>query len=55
MQVNRQQLMDEGYNILHNVVPPDQLQSLRNSIEHMVNRRKEALCPAAHSQPTAGG
>ncbi len=41
MQVDRQQLMDEGYNILHNVVPPDQLQPLRNSIEHMVNRKKE--------------
>lgn len=41
MQVNRQQLMDDGYNILRNVVPPDRLEPMRNSIEQMVDRRKE--------------
>ena len=49
MQVNRQQLMDEGYNILRNVVPPDQLQPLRSGIEHMVDRRKELSRPTPHS------
>ncbi|MBI1924624.1 phytanoyl-CoA dioxygenase family protein [Candidatus Poribacteria bacterium] len=41
MQVNRQQLMEEGYNILRNVVPKERLEPLRRSIEQMVNRRKE--------------
>ena len=49
MQVNRQQLMDNGYNILRNVVPPNQLEPLRESIEHMVNRRREIA--AQHRTP----
>ena len=41
MQVDRKKFTEEGYNILPNVVPPDQLDSLRQNIEHMVNCRKE--------------
>ena len=55
MQVNRQQLMDEGYNILRNVVPPDQLQPLRNGIEHMVNRRKELSAQRRTPDQPPGG
>ena len=55
MQVNRQQLMDEGYNILRNVVPPDQLQPLRNSIEHMVDRRKELSAQRRTPDQPPGG
>ena len=55
MQVNRQQLMDEGYNILRSVVPPDQLQPLRDSIEHMVDRRKELSAQRRTPDQPPGG
>ncbi len=41
MQVDQLRFTEEGYNILRNVVPTSQLESLRTNIEHMVNRRKE--------------
>ena len=41
MQVDRLQFKEEGYNILREVVPKAELEVLRRSIEHMVDRRKE--------------
>ena len=40
MKVDRQQLFDDGYIILREVIPPDQLDHLRTSFEHLVERQK---------------
>ena len=40
MQVNPQQLLDDGFIILRQVVPPEQLDSLRASYETIVERQK---------------
>jgi hypothetical protein len=40
MTVDPQQLLDDGYVILRNVIPPDQLDPLRASFENMVERQK---------------
>ena len=55
MQVNRQQLMEEGYIILRNVVPPAQLEQLRGSIEHMVNQRREISAQRRTPNEPPGG
>jgi hypothetical protein len=41
MTIDREQFMKDGYLILRNVVPPDQLESLRGSLERMVEKRRE--------------
>ena len=41
MKVDRNQLMEDGFIILRNVVPPDKLESVRAAVEHMVERRRE--------------
>ena len=41
MKVNPQQLLDDGYIILREVIPPDQLDQLRASFEVLVERQKE--------------
>ena len=33
MKVDRDQFMDQGYFILHNVIPPDKLDAMRASCE----------------------
>ena len=40
MQVNPQQLLDDGYIILREVIPPGQLDDLRNCYETLVERQK---------------
>ena len=40
MQLNRDQFLEEGYLILRNVVPPDELDELRASYEILVERQK---------------
>jgi len=40
MDVNRQQFLEDGYVILRQVIPPDQLDSLRHSYEIMVDRQR---------------
>ena len=40
MQVNPQQLLDDGYIILREVIPPGQLQELRDCFERIVERQK---------------
>ena len=39
MQVNPQQLLDDGYIILHQVIPPEHLDELRASYEAIVERQ----------------
>ena len=41
MTVDPQQLLDDGYIILNKVIPPDQLEPLRNTFETMVDRQRE--------------
>ena len=55
MQVDRKKFTEEGYNILPNVVPPDQLDSLRQNIEHMVNCRKEISAQQRTPHEPPGG
>jgi len=40
MQINRDQFLEEGYLILRQVIPPDQLETLRTTYEIMVERQK---------------
>ncbi|MCZ6677785.1 MAG: phytanoyl-CoA dioxygenase family protein [Candidatus Poribacteria bacterium] len=40
MQVDKQQLLDDGYIILREVIPPSQLDELRASFEVLVERQK---------------
>ena len=40
MKVNPQQLLDDGFIILRQVIPPDQLDALRTSFEILVDRQK---------------
>jgi ectoine hydroxylase-related dioxygenase (phytanoyl-CoA dioxygenase family) len=55
MQVDRKYFKEEGYNILRNVVPPEQLQQMRDGIEHMVNRRKEVSAQKRMPNEPPGG
>ena len=41
MQVNRTQFMEEGYLVLREVIPPEELDALRESYELMVSRQRE--------------
>ena len=40
MQVNREQFLEQGYLILRNVVPPNELEGLRKSYEILVERQR---------------
>ena len=40
MKVNRDQFLEDGYIILRNAIPPDQLDELRAAYEIMVERQK---------------
>ena len=55
MQVDRQQFAEEGYNILREVVPKAELEPLRRSIEHMVNRRREIASQRRFPTDPQGG
>ena len=55
MQIDRKKFTEEGYNILSNVVPPNQLESLRHNIEHMVNQRKEISAQQRTPHEPEGG
>lgn len=41
MKVNRAQFMEEGYLVLREVIPPEELDALRESYELMVSRQRE--------------
>ena len=40
MQVDRNQFLEQGYLILRNVVPPNELEALRESYEILVERQR---------------
>jgi hypothetical protein len=40
MEVNRQQFLEDGYVILRQVIPPDQLDSMRQAYETLVDRQR---------------
>ena len=40
MQLNRNRFLEEGYLVLRNVVPPDELDELRVGYETMVERQR---------------
>ena len=40
MKVNPQQLLDDGFIILRQVIPPDQLDALRTNFEILLDRQK---------------
>ncbi|MYF97981.1 phytanoyl-CoA dioxygenase family protein [Candidatus Poribacteria bacterium] len=48
MQVNRTQFMEEGYLVLREVIPPDQLNALRESYELMVTRQRDIWVKERH-------
>ena len=41
MKVDRKQLMEDGFIILRNVIPPEDLERVRTAVEHMVESRRE--------------
>lgn len=54
MEINRTQFMEEGYLIFREVVPPEELDALRESYELMVSRQREiwARERAPHEPPS---
>ena len=40
MQINRDQFLEDGYLVLRQVIPPDQLDNLRVSYERLVKQQK---------------
>ena len=55
MHVDLQQFRDEGYLILHNVVPPERLDVMRLAIEWMVDREKVRSAAARQPGDPLGG
>ena len=53
MQVNRDQFMEEGYLVFREVIPPEELETLRESYELMVSRQRDlwARERAPHEPP----
>ena len=50
MKVNPQQLRDDGYIILREVIPPEQLDDVRASFEVLVERQKEIWAQGRQSK-----
>ena len=40
MQINRDQFLEDGYLVLKQIIPSDQLEDLRISYEHLVEKQK---------------
>ena len=55
MQVDPQQLLDDGYIILREVVPPEQLEELRACFETLVERQKVIWAEERQSDDPPGG
>ena len=53
--VDRQKFMEDGYLILQNVVPPEQLDGLRASFEELVERQKTIWAQEAGPEDPPGG
>ena len=55
MKVNPQQLLDDGFVILREVIPPDQLEELRASFEVLVERQKSIWSSQRKPDDPPGG
>ena len=55
MKVDPQQLIDDGYIVLRQVVPPDQLEALRTSFETLVGKQKVAWAQEQKPDEKPGG
>jgi ectoine hydroxylase-related dioxygenase (phytanoyl-CoA dioxygenase family) len=55
MNVNPQQLLDNGYVVLREVVPPERLEGLRNSFETLVERQKSIWARDRKPEDPPGG
>ena len=55
MQVNRTQFMEEGYLVFREVIPPEELDALRESYELMVSRQREIWARERSPQDPPGG
>ena len=55
MKVNRTQFMEEGYLVFREAIPPEELDSLRESYELMVSRQREIWVEERASHDPPGG
>ena len=55
MKIEQQQLLDDGFILLHQVIPPDQLTPLRSAIETLVERQKEIWARERQKDDPPGG
>ena len=55
MHVDRDRFLEEGYLILRNVIPPDELDELRASYEIMVERQREIWARERNTDDPPGG
>ena len=55
MQVNQDQFLAEGYLVLRNIIPPDELEALRASYEIMVDRQREIWARDRRPDDPPGG
>ena len=55
MRVDPQQLIDDGYIVLRQVVPPDQLEKLRTSFETLVEKQKMVWARERKPEEKPGG
>jgi hypothetical protein len=55
LSVNRDQFLQEGYLVLRNVVPPDELEELRRTVEIMVDRQREIWAQQRGPDDPPGG
>ena len=55
MKVNRDQFLEEGYLIVRNVIPPDELDALRSSYEHLVEQQRAIWAQQRKPDDPPGG
>ena len=55
MEVNSTQLLEDGYIILPQVIPPEQLDHLRDSFETLVERQKTVWAKERNPEDPPGG
>ena len=55
MQVSREQFMEQGYLVLRDVIPPDQLEQLRADFETLVGRQRKIWAQERGPDDPPGG
>ena len=55
MQINRDQFLEDGYLVLRQVIPPDQLDGLRVSYEHLLERQRAIWSAERNPNDPPGG